>query len=112
MADDMRIQQAQMRAALAPSTVLPGREGLPGGTAAAAPTDGPAFGDLLAESIKDVNKAQLESRKAVEDLVTGDSRDVHNTIVAMQKADISFKLMMSVRNKIVDAYKEVLRMQV
>jgi flagellar hook-basal body complex protein FliE len=112
MADDMRIQQAQMRAALGPSSVLPGREGLPVAAGAPAPTGGPAFGDLLAESIKDVNKAQLEAGKAVEDLVSGDSRDVHNTIIAMQKADISFKLMMSVRNKIVDAYKEVLRMQV
>jgi flagellar hook-basal body complex protein FliE len=44
--------------------------------------------------------------------MTGESQDLHNTVIAMQKADLSFQMMMQVRNKIVQAYQEIMRMQV
>ena len=44
--------------------------------------------------------------------MTGESQDLHNTVIAMQKADLSFQMMMQVRNKIVQAYQEIIRMQV
>jgi flagellar hook-basal body complex protein FliE len=43
--------------------------------------------------------------------MTGESQDLHTTVIAMQKADLSFQLMMQVRNKIVEAYQEIMRMQ-
>ncbi len=105
------IQQAQMRALLGPNAVQGKMENAPV-SRSENPVEGPSFSDTLKESIEEVNRLQMEAAEAQEALVTGESRDVHNTIIAMQKADVSFKMMMEVRNKIVDAYKEVMRMQV
>ena len=44
--------------------------------------------------------------------MSGESRDLHTTVIAMQKADLSFQMMMQVRNKIVQAYQEIMRMPV
>ena len=44
--------------------------------------------------------------------MSGESQDLHTTVIAMQKADLSFQMMMQVRNKIVQAYQEIMRMQV
>ena len=106
------IQQAQMRSLLGPSPIQSG-ETRPGmAPLEGADTDGPSFNEVLKASIDEVNRLQNEASQAQQDLVTGANRDVHSTMIAMQKADVSFKLMMEVRNKIVDAYKEVMRMQV
>jgi len=116
--DDLRIQEARLRSALGPAQgpgpiQAPGRLGeFPAVQAPVGPAQGPSFADTLKESIAEVNRLQTEASQAVQDLVTGKNRDVHSTVIAMQKADVSFKLMMEVRNKIVDAYKEVMRMQV
>jgi len=101
-----------MRSLLGPSPAQAGMGDLPVAPGGAAPAGGPAFVDVLKQSIDEVNRLQLEAEQAQEDLVTGENRDVHSTVIAMQKADVSFRLMMEVRNKIVDAYKEVMRMQV
>ncbi len=106
------IQQAQMRSLLGPSPIQ-SDEMRPGALRPEVPqTDGPSFDEVLKASIEEVNRLQSEASQAQQDLVTGENRDVHSTMIAMQKADVSFKLMMEVRNKIVDAYKEVMRMQV
>jgi flagellar hook-basal body complex protein FliE len=78
----------------------------------AAASKGTGFGDMLAAAVKDVNGQQVEAEKAAESLITGRSANLHNTIVALEKADISFKLMMKVRDRIVDAYREVMKMGV
>ncbi len=44
--------------------------------------------------------------------MTGETQDLHTTMIAVQKADLSFQMMMQVRNKIVQAYQEIMRMQV
>ncbi|MCD6184882.1 MAG: flagellar hook-basal body complex protein FliE [Deltaproteobacteria bacterium] len=71
-----------------------------------------SFGKILTDSLVEVNKLQKEADKASSDLVTGKETDIHNTMIAIEKADISFRLMMQVRNKIVAAYEEIKRMQV
>jgi flagellar hook-basal body complex protein FliE len=48
----------------------------------------------------------------VDALMTGQTQDVHRTMVALQQADVSFQLMMQIRNKLVGAYEEIQRMQV
>ncbi len=71
-----------------------------------------SFKDLLKESIKEVDQVQKAAGKAVESLAVGKTENIHETMIALEKAEISFKMMMEVRNKIVKAYEEVMRMQV
>jgi flagellar hook-basal body complex protein FliE len=73
---------------------------------------GAGFGDLLKEAISTVNEVQKQSDQSIQKLMTGESKDLHTTVIAMQKADLSFQMMMQVRNKIVQAYQEIMRMQV
>lgn len=70
------------------------------------------FVDTLKSAIGKVNDTQLEAGRAVEALMTGDTQDIHRTMVALQQADVSFQLMMQIRNKLVAAYEEIQRMQV
>ena len=77
------------------------------------PSDRPkGFGDLLTGAIGEVGKLHHEADQAVETLTAGRSADVHNTMIALQKADVSFQLLMQIRNKVVSAYETVMRMQI
>ncbi len=73
---------------------------------------GPSFGEVLKDAISTVNEVQKRSDQEIEKLMTGESQDLHATLIAVQKADLSFQTMMQVRNKIVQAYQEIMRMQV
>jgi flagellar hook-basal body complex protein FliE len=73
--------------------------------------NGTAFGEILKDAISTVNKLQKQSDQDVQKLMTGESQDLHSTVIAMQKADLSFQMMMQVRNKIVQAYQEIMRIQ-
>ncbi|MDA1191393.1 MAG: flagellar hook-basal body complex protein FliE [Candidatus Poribacteria bacterium] len=73
---------------------------------------GGSFKEVLNESLQKVNTLQKEADKAIEDLVVGDQTDIAQTMVAVQKASLSFQLMTQVRNHLVQAYEEVMRMQV
>jgi flagellar hook-basal body complex protein FliE len=55
---------------------------------------------------------QKEADKAIEDFATGKTRNIHETMIAVNKADLAFRLTMQVRNKIVEAYQEVMRTQI
>ena len=71
-----------------------------------------SFADTLSESLAKVNDLQKEADKAIEDFATGKTRNIHETMIAVNKADLAFRLTMQVRNKIVEAYQEVMRTQV
>jgi len=73
---------------------------------------GNSFSTMLQSQIKEVNQLQNEADSSIEQLIVGRSRNLHETMIALEKADISFRLMMEVRNKIIDAYHEIMRMQV
>ena len=75
-------------------------------------SDGDSFKDVLAESITEVQRLQNEADVTIRQLVSGELKDVTQAMVAIEKADVSFQTMMAVRNKIVSAYEEVMRMQV
>jgi flagellar hook-basal body complex protein FliE len=95
--------------------ILPGVIAGPGAPAAPPATDagkGPSFGSVLKDSLAQVNQLQHDADHAISDLATGGPTSLHDTMLALEKADLSFRLMMQVRNKIVEAYQEVLRMQV
>jgi flagellar hook-basal body complex protein FliE len=72
---------------------------------------GTGFGDVLKDAISTVNELQKQSDQEIQKYMTGESQDLHTTVIAMQKADLSFQMMMQVRNKIVQAYQEIMRMQ-
>jgi flagellar hook-basal body complex protein FliE len=71
-----------------------------------------SFGQFLKASIEEVNRLQGEANHAIEELATGQTKNIHETMIALEKAEISFKLMLQVRNKIIEAYQEVMRMSV
>ncbi|MBI3768927.1 MAG: flagellar hook-basal body complex protein FliE [Deltaproteobacteria bacterium] len=70
------------------------------------------FADVLKSSLDEVNTLQQKADAAITALATGDKMSLHDTMIAMEQADVSFRLMMQVRNKIVDAYQEIMRIQV
>ena len=70
------------------------------------------FGEIFKDALKEVSKAQIESDKMTNQLVTGEVQDVHEVMIASQKASLSLQMTMQVRNKVVEAYQEVMRMQV
>ena len=84
----------------------------PPASASATSGDAHAFADVLKSSLAEVNKLQAKADAAITALATGDKASLHDTMIAMEQADLSFRLMMQVRNKIVDAYQEIMRMQV
>ncbi len=81
------------------------------GSGAAAPEGGVAFGDLLKQALHEVNQVSAQADTEARNLMTGDSADMHSAMLAVQKADLSFQMMMAVRSKLIDAYREVMRMQ-
>ena len=70
-----------------------------------------AFGKVVQKFIDDTNTQQLNADMSVEKLATGQSDSVHETMLALTKADLSLRVFMEVRNKVIDAYQEVMRMQ-
>jgi flagellar hook-basal body complex protein FliE len=70
------------------------------------------FADFLKNTLDQVNKAQDESDVATKKLANGQKIDLHEVMIASQKASITFQATMEVRNKVVEAYQEVMRMQV
>ena len=70
------------------------------------------FGQIFKDALKEVSTAQNESDKMTNQLVTGEVQDVHEVMIASQKASLSLQMTMQVRNKVVEAYQEVMRMQV
>lgn len=73
---------------------------------------GANFKDVLKEALQDVDQAQKASDQQIQKVISGEIQDVHTAMIAMQKADLSFQMMMQVRNKLIEAYHEVMRMQV
>lgn len=71
-----------------------------------------SFSDTLKEAVHEVNRLQKVSDKKMQELATGRAKSIPDVMVAAEKADIALKLMVQVRNKIIEAYQEVMRMQV
>ena len=92
--------------------VLPG--GLPTQPTPATSTLGEesSFSDTLHGAMNQIESLQGKAQSQVQDLLSGHTQDLHSTMIAVEKADLSFQLMLQVRNKIVQAYQEVSRMQI
>jgi flagellar hook-basal body complex protein FliE len=69
------------------------------------------FSDLLTDAVGQVNQLEEQARTAVSGLMTGSGVDVHQAMIATQKASMAFELALAVRNKAVQAYQQVIGMQ-
>lgn len=74
--------------------------------------DSPGFVELLKGAIESVNQIQHESGRLEDAVARGENMNIHQAIIAGEKAGLSFQLMMQVRNKLLDAYQEIVRMQI
>jgi flagellar hook-basal body complex protein FliE len=71
-----------------------------------------SFSRLLSDSIHILNTTQKEADRAIAEAVAGRTKNLHETMLIMEKADLTYKLAMQVRNKIIDAYREIMKMQI
>ena len=83
-------------------------------TAGPTSTDSTAksFADTLKEAVGEVNQLQKTSDKMMQNLATGRTDNVADVMIASEKADIALRVMVQVRNKVIDAYNEIMKMQV
>lgn len=70
------------------------------------------FGKSVNEYIKNVNDDQVNADTSIKEMLTGKNQDINSVVSAVAKADSSFNLLVGVRNKLIEAYKETMRMQV
>ena len=70
------------------------------------------FVDLLARMVDIANDRQLKAEQGVKDFAAGKIENVHEVMLAETEADLSFKMLLQTRNKLVEAYKEIMRMQI
>ncbi len=73
---------------------------------------GQSFKELLTDSIKRVNEMQLEADQAINRLATGETENIAEVMTAVEKADLAFRLLMQIRNKLVEAYEEIRQMRI
>lgn len=71
-----------------------------------------SFGETLKDAVASVNQLQQTADRKMEDLATGKAKSIPDVMIAAEKADIALKLMLQVRNKVIDAYQEIMKMQV
>ncbi len=77
---------------------------------AAGPGEG--FGSFLRSAADEAERLQEDAERSVEAFSAGRHRDIHNTMIALEKADVAFQLLSQVRNKVIAAYETIMRMQV
>jgi flagellar hook-basal body complex protein FliE len=77
-------------------------------------TEGPtrSFGTMLADAIKQVNETQSEATRLSNAFVKGESQDLVSTMVALQKSSVAFQAVTQVRNKLVNAYQDIMNMPI
>jgi len=73
--------------------------------------EGVNFADMLKQAMQEVSTVEHTAEQEARNLMTGQETDMHTAILAVQKADVSFQMMMAVRSKLISAYQEVMRMQ-
>ena len=82
-----------------------------GAAAGTRPAKG-SFSNLLGQMVQDVNARQNVAGQALQDLQSGQNVSLHQTMIAMEEASVSFQLMVEVRNRLLESYQEIMRMQI
>lgn len=73
---------------------------------------GDSFSNMLGNFVGDVNAQQVAANDAVSGLLAGKNVSLHQAMISMEEASVSFQMMVEVRNKLLDSYQEIMRMQV
>lgn len=73
---------------------------------------GSKFSDILKNALEDANKSKQESDQLTEDYILGKNDNLHEVMIASQKAEVSIMFVTEVRNRLMDAYQEFMRMQI
>ncbi|MBZ4681102.1 flagellar hook-basal body complex protein FliE [Thermodesulfobacterium sp.] len=74
--------------------------------------EGLSFKDFLMEKLKEVDDSQKKALAAIEALAKGEDVDISDVALSISKADTNFKLLLRIRNKVLEAYQEIMRMQI
>lgn len=74
--------------------------------------NGESFSNVLDKFVTDVNSLQNKASESIEKLATGEISDVHQVMIAVEEAGTAMEFMLEIRNKVVEAYQEIMRMQV
>ena len=72
----------------------------------------PTFSDTLKQYISSVNNDQVAANNAIVKFLKGENKDIHSTVISVEKAEISLQLMLQIKNKLTQAYQEIMRMQI
>jgi flagellar hook-basal body complex protein FliE len=108
---DLRLKPFDFQAAVARAGLRP--DGLPAGGAPGAQGVQGGFKAAMSNALQDVSRAQLEASRLQREVTLGNpSVSLEETMVAMQKAQIGFQATLQVRNRLVQAYSEIMNMQV
>lgn len=91
------------------TTPLAGGESISGGNLKGS---GDGFGSMIKDAVQSIDSSQKGAEQEISKAVTGESPDLHKTIIALQTADLKFQLGLQVRNKLIGAYDEIMRMPV
>ncbi len=105
MADPLSIQGINAAQSINPA----GKTSAAGGVAS---PDGPSFENCLLDSLDQVNRLQQEANQGVENVMTGQTDNIAEVFSAVRKADVAFSMLMEMRNKMIDAYRELQQMRV
>ena len=68
-----------------------------------------SFSELLEQALGEADRLQKDADRAVADLATGELQDIHEVVLSLAQADLSFRMMVEVRNRVLEAYQEVMR---
>lgn len=71
-----------------------------------------SFSDMVTEAINSVDEAQKTADQNVQNVIAGKSDNIHEVMISMKKAQLSFQMMVEMRNKVVETYQELSRMQI
>ena len=74
--------------------------------------EGASFGDFLKKMVNEANSSQLEADHKLQEVAAGRNKDLRGAVLSLEKADVDFRMLTQVRNKVIDAYREIMRMQV
>ena len=92
--------------------IRPGGPDVRGGLGSAGQAAGPSFKDALMKQLDQVNRLQQDAEVAIEDMISGKRDDMDQVLIAKQKADIAFQMLLPVRNQMMDAYDEIKQIRV
>ena len=92
------------------NSIIPAESGQSTGISGKGPGDG--FGSMIKNAVDSIDSSQKGAEKEISKAVTGETTDLHNTIIALQTADLKFQLGLQVRNKLIGAFDEIMRMPV